>query len=116
MLSITGGASAACYGLLVVKYPLRELGMNKLNAQMMKLHEPASGAFFILGTVHGAIALLGKKKLGAAAISGATFYLLCTALIAACHMTKDPKKKMRDHRLYSLASSLALTSHICLTR
>lgn len=115
--SLTGGATAVCFALLVVKYPLRKLGLHRLNAKMMKLHEPVSGGLVLAGALHCAAVLSGKGKPSLpAVVTGSAFSALYMSLVTACHLTEDRKKKMHDHRLWSLASALALGAHFAVVR
>ena len=71
---------------LLVKYPLRKLGMH-------------SG-------------LREARKNPIAALTGLAAFVISTVLIAACHMTKDAQKKMRWHRIYSLFLTLTVAGHV----
>ena len=110
---VLGFLSAFFFLLLVIKYPLRKLGFNKANAFMMKLHEAASLGVFVTGIVQIVVGLkrYTKDKL-LSVVTGMLVYLIDFAIIAACHMTKDVKRKMHDHRLLSLASCAALAGHV----
>lgn len=48
----SGYAAAAALSALLVKYPLRKLGMHKANAALMQAHEAASGAYFLAALLH----------------------------------------------------------------
>ena len=87
---------------LLVKYPLRKLGMHKLNAFFMKLHAVA----------HMISGLREARKNPIAALTGLAAFVISTVLIAACHMTKDAQKKMRWHRIYSLFLTLTVAGHV----
>lgn len=116
-LKLTGDVSAASFCGLAVKYPLRKMKMHKLNAGLMKAHEPISGVFFLAASAHLAAGLMKAKKTApAVVISGAAAYAVSFVLIAACHMTKDQKKKMQWHRIYSLALAGTMTGHAALAR
>jgi len=108
---ITGAAALACFVPLGIKYPLRKLGMDKVNAYMMKLHEGASAGFFLLGAVHAVPALLQKSGSTALKISGGAALALTFWLITACHLAKDAEEKMSWHRRYSLLLTLLLGCH-----
>ena len=112
-LKLTGDVSAASFCGLAVKYPLRKMKMHKLNAELMKAHEPISGVFFLAASAHLAAGLMKAKKTApAVVISGAAAYAVSFVLIAACHMTKDAQKKMRWHRIYSLFLTLTAAGHV----
>ena len=51
MRIVLGLLSLVCFLLLAVKYPLRKLGLHKLNGSLMKLHEPASAGLMLAGLV-----------------------------------------------------------------
>jgi len=109
---IFAAVSLGCFLLLVVKYPLRRLGFVKLNAALMRAHEGASAGFFLAELIYTILLFSGKSAAGtAAAVSAAVVFAISFVLIAACHMTKDYKKKMRDHRLYSLILTAAVVLH-----
>lgn len=93
---------------LLVKYPVRRLGLNKTNAALMKAHEAASGAFFLAAGAHMLTGLHGTRK---SVATGLAAYLTSVALIADCHMTHDGHKYDR-HRDYSLALGIAAAAHI----
>ena len=97
---------------LLVKYPLSKLGMHKLNAFFMKLHEAASGLFFVAAVAHMISGLREARKNPIAALTGLAAFVISTVLIAACHMTKDAQKKMRWHRIYSLFLTLTAAGHV----
>lgn len=114
---LTGAAAVASFAGLAVKYPLRKLHMDKLNAELMKAHEAMSGVFFLSASAHLASGLMRAKKITPAVIiSGGAAYAVSVMLIAACHMTKDPKKKMRWHRLYSLVLAETMAGHAAIAR
>ena len=63
----SGCAAAAALSALLVKYPLRKLGMHKANAALMQTHEAASGAYFLAALLHMATS---PKTSGCKAASG----------------------------------------------
>ena len=105
MRLVTGYICLVCFVLLAVKYPLRKLGLHKLNAALMKIHEHASGLLFIAAIAHIVLVFPVALSRGAA---------LLFWLVAACHMMKDVKKRMNWHRWLSLASCLAIIAHVAL--
>ena len=109
---ILGIICLVCFAGLVVKYPLRKLGMEKANAFMMKLHEAVSSGLFLGGI---AKIVIGVKKhlirYPLAFFSGIAAFLADTVIITACHVTKDREKKMRDHRLLSLIATVLTVVH-----
>lgn len=113
MRLITGYLCLACFVLLAVKYPLRKLGLYKLNAGLMKIHEAASGLLFLCAIAHIilAISVLGQRTL-ALPLFGAAAFALLVWLVAACHMMKDVKRRMDWHRWLSLASFAAIAAHM----
>ena len=117
MITVTGIIALASFIALVIKYPLRKLGMHKANAELMKAHEAASAGVFGVGIVHMILVIARRKEFGKRSMPckiacGATSLTLITVLIAACHMTEDQERKMRDHRALSLASTIAIAAHI----
>ena len=112
-MTILGIISLVCFLALVIKYPLRKLGFNKANAAMMKLHELASFGVFACGIAQ---IIIGIRKYGKSrptgVITGCIAYAIDVIIIAACHMTKNPQKKMRDHRHLSLGAAAASLIHI----
>lgn len=115
--TITGIVALICYFLLVIKYPLRKLGLHDLNASLMKLHEAMSGLFFlamiahlVLGLIFGLPAMIANRVL--LAVCGFAALIISFILTAACHMTKDVKKKMYWHRWYSLILTVAIVIHV----
>ena len=112
-MAVLGWISAIFFLMLVIKYPLRKLGFYKANAFMMKLHEIASLGVFLTGFANIIIGIKNHAKDKTLSIfTGLIAYIIDVVIIAACHMTKDKKKKMRDHRILSLASCIALIIHI----
>lgn len=113
MRIILGWLSLVCFLLLSVKYPLRKLGLHRLNGALMKLHEPASAGLLLAGLVHLilCVRLFGQKPL-LLPLSGLAVFLMCFVIIAACHMMKEPKQKMRWHRLLSLITVLLIAIHM----
>lgn len=112
---ILGTISALCFLLLVIKYPLRILKLNRANAVLMKVHEPASAAVFLIGIIQIIGSAINKASVSMAAkISGLLAYCADVIIIAACHMTKDVIRKMRDHRILSLIASVLTVLHIVL--
>ena len=109
--TVTGAVALVSLLALLVKYPLRKLGMHKLNAFFMKLHEAASGLFFIAAIAHMISSLRQARKHPFAALTGVLSFVISFVLIAACHMTKDVKKKMHWHRIYSLLLTLTTAGH-----
>ncbi len=107
-----GYTALACFLVLVVKYPLRKLGLAKANAFMMKLHEIASGTLFLAGILHMITALVKKRKHVLLIVSGAVLFAILFIIVEACHMTKDYEVKMKWHRILSLLAVLALAAHI----
>ena len=105
---MTGYTSAAALSALLVKYPLRKLGMHKINAAMMQAHEAASGVYFLAALLHMATAPKGCR---CKKITGAAAFAISTVLIADCHMAKDQAAKMQRHRFYSAALTAAVISH-----
>lgn len=110
---ITGSISLVCFVLLAVKYPLRKLGLHKLNGALMKLHEAASGILCLSGIAHIILVfpVLSGRGVALPLIGGAAFLLLLW-IIAACHMMKDLKKRMDWHRWLSLAAFTAIAAHV----
>lgn len=109
VMKITGAAACGGLAALLVKYPVRKLGLSKTSAQLMKAHEAASGVFFLAASAHMLMGLRGSRK---AVVTGMAAYLTSVALIADCHMTHD-KRKMDRHRLYSLLLAAFTAAHIC---
>ena len=105
---VSGYTAAAGLSALLVKYPLRKLGMHKANAALMQAHEAASGVYFLASLLHMATApkCSRRKK-----ITGAAAFAISTVLIADCHMAKDQTAKMQRHRIYSAALTAAAVSH-----
>lgn len=113
MRLVTGYICLVCFILLAVKYPLRKLGLHKINAALMKIHEHASGLLFIAAIVHIILAFSVALSKGAALpILGGVSFALLFWLVAACHMMKDVKKRMEWHRWLSLASCLTIAAHV----
>ena len=112
-MAVLGFISLICFLALVVKYPLRKLKFYRANAFTMKLHEAASLGVFLAGAAQmiKGIKNCGRNKF-AAVVSGIAAYVADVIIIVACHMTKDVRKKMRDHRVLSLISCIALAVHI----
>ncbi len=113
MRLVTGYICLACFVLLAVKYPLRKLGLHKLNTALMKIHEHASGLLFIAAIAHIILIFPAALSKGFAlpVLGGGSFALLFW-LVAACHTMKDVKKRMSWHRWLSLASCLAIAAHV----
>lgn len=115
MTYVTGYITLTCFVLLAAKYPLRKLGAHRTNAFLMRLHEAASAVFMLAGLLHMILVL---KLLGSCTVwlpvSGFAAFAVSLVLIAACHMTKDAKKKMYWHRRYSLAMFAAIAVHLIL--
>ena len=99
----SGYAAAAALSALLVKYPLRKLGMHKANAALMQAHEAASGAYFLAALLHMATS---PKTSGCKAA-----FAVSVVLIADCHMAKDQTSKMQRHRIYSAALAAAAALH-----
>lgn len=109
--TLFGAAAVLCFFPLAVKYPLRKLGLDKANAYLMKLHEAASAGFWLFGIIHMTAELLTHKCNAFARISGFFSLGLSTWLIADCHIAKNHEKKMKRHRIYSLALTFSLILH-----
>ena len=113
MRIILGLLTLVCFLLLAVKYPLRKLRLFSLNAFLMKLHEAASGIFFLAAIAHMITGFsLIKTSPAALIVSGFAAFIISIVLIVACHMTKDVKKKMYWHRWYSLLMTAAVVVHV----
>ena len=111
--NVTATTALACLILLVSNYPLRKLRLFSLNAFLMKLHEAASGIFFLAAIAHMITGFsLIKTSPAALIVSGFAAFIISIVLIAACHMTKDVKKKMYWHRWYSLLMTAAIVVHV----
>ncbi len=95
---------------LLVKYPLRRLGLHKLNAFFMRLHEAASGLFFVSAIAHMFAERRSFKRAPFSALLGLASFVISVVLIADCHMAKDAAK-MRRHRIYSLLLTLTAACH-----
>ena len=79
----------------------------------MKLHEGASGIFFLAAIAHMITGFsLIKTSPAVLIVSGFAAFVISIVLIAACHMTKDEKKKMYWHRWYSLMTTAAVIVHV----
>lgn len=113
MLFVTGYICVGSFVLLAVKYILRNLGLRRANAFLMRLHEAYSAALLLSGTVHLVCALIhaGEHSL-LLLLSGGAAFLLVFVIIAACHMTKDKVKRMKAHRWLSLAAAVCIAVHI----
>ena len=120
MRVILGLLTLICFLLLSVKYPLRKLGLHKLNGALMKLHEPASAGLLLAGLVlldsdlvHLilCVRLFGQRGL-LLLLSGLGVFIMCFVIIAACHMMKEPKQKMRWHRILSLITAILIAIHM----
>ena len=105
---ISDYTTAASLAALTVKYPLRKLGKHKANAAMMKLHEPASGAFLLAEIIHMATDS-GSSKLKT--LSGAAAFVTSVVLITDCHLAKDQTSKMQRHRVYSAVLTACAAIH-----
>lgn len=105
----SGYAAAAALSALLVKYPLRKLGMHKANAALMQAHEAASGAYFLAALLHNMAT--SPKTSGCKAASGAAAFAVSVVLIADCHMAKDQTSKMQRHRIYSAALAAGAALH-----
>lgn len=115
MKLVTGYICLVCFILLAVKYPLRKLGLHKLNAELMKIHEAASGLLFLAAIVHIIFVFpVALAKGTALPVLGALSFALLIWLVAACHMMKDVKKRMQWHRWLSLASCFTIAVHVAL--
>ena len=113
MSLLFGYLTLACFILLAVKYPLRIAGAHKANAFLMKLHEAASGIYFLAAIAHMITGFsLIKTSTAALIVSGFAAFIISVVLIAACYMTKDVKKKMYWHRWYSLLMTTAVVVHV----
>ena len=104
----TGYTAAASLAALMVKYPLRKLGLHKANAVMMQAHEAASGVYFLAALAHMATA---QKASRIKALSGFAAFAASVVLVADCHMAKEPKSKMQRHRAYSAVLAAAAAIH-----
>ena len=111
--TITGITALVCFILLVIKYPLRKLRFLHLNAFLMKLHEAASGIYFLAAIAH-IITGFSLIRISPAAliVSGFAAFVISIVLIGACDRTKDVKKKMYWHRWYSLLMTAAIVVHV----
>ena len=109
--TVTGIAAFVSLLALLIKYPLRKLGLHKLNAFFMKLHEAASGLFFVSAAAHMISGLRTVRRNPFAALTGLISFVVSIILIAACHITKDTRKKMLWHRIYSLILTLSVAAH-----
>ena len=113
MRIVLGLLALVCFLLLAVKYPLHKLGLHKLNGALMKLHEPASAGLLLGGLVHLILCFrlfgLGNLLLP---LSGLAVFIMCFVIIAACHMMKEPKQKMRWHRILSLITAILIAIHM----
>ncbi len=107
-MKITGAAACGGLAALLVKYPVRRLGLSRADAGLMKAHEAASGIFFAAASAHMLMGLRGPRR---AVVTGTAAYLTAAALIADCHMTHDGNK-MDRHRLYSLLLAVFTAAHI----
>lgn len=113
MRIFTGILALVCFLLLSLKYPLRKLGLHRLNAALMKFHEHASAGLLLAGLIHLILCIHRIKVQGALLIfSGISVFVMSIVIIAACHMMKEPAQKMRWHRVLSLAAALLLALHI----
>ena len=90
---------------LLVKYPLRKLGMHKLNAFFMKLHEAASGLFFVAAVAHMISGLREARKNPIAALTGLAAFVISTVLIVACHMTKGTEENAMAPDIFPVPDS-----------
>ena len=77
----------------------------------MELHEAASGLFFVSATVHMISSLRTVRRNPFTALTGLISFAVSIILIAACHITKDTRKKMLWHRIYSLFLALSVAAH-----
>ena len=113
MRIVLGVLTLVCFLLLAVKYPLRKLGLHKLNSALMKLHEPASAGLLLAGLIHLILCLrlFGQQSL-LLPLSGLAAFIMCFVIIAACHMMKEPKQKMRWHRILSLITVILIAIHM----
>ena len=78
MRIVLGVLTLICFLLLAVKYPLRKLGLHKLNGALMKLHEPASAGLLLAGLVHLILCLrlFGQRNL-LLPLSGLAVFIMC---------------------------------------
>lgn len=109
--AVTGIIALVSLLALLIKYPLRRLGMDRLNAFFMKLHEAASGLFFVAAIAHMLSGLRRLRENPFAVISGLAAFAVSVVLIADCHMAKDVQRKLRRHRIYSALLSAAALCH-----
>ena len=113
MRIILGVITLVCFLLLAVKYPLRKLGLHKLNGALMKLHEPASAGLLLAGLVHLILCFrFFRQGSLLLPLSGLAVFVMCFVIIAACHMMKEPKQKMHWHRILSLITVILIAIHM----
>ena len=113
MRIVLGLLALVCFLLLAVKSPSRKLGLHTLNGALMKLHEPASAVLLLAGLIHLILCLrlFGQRSL-LLPLSGLAVFIMCFVIIAACHMMKEPKQKMRWHRILSLITVILIAIHM----
>ena len=111
---LLGWLSLFCFLGLGAKGLARKAGMKRANMVLMKLHEPLSGGFLLLGGGHIlAVMPVFRTRAGGLYISGVVVLLLAIVLILLCHMMhRDKGGWLRWHQVLTAAMLLGILFHI----
>ena len=126
IVKITGLISLICLVALLLKFPVRKTGSERLNKIFWRLHMPCSGILFIMAFAHMGFALkllitLGVLDAGGGLLGFCILLKLFTGigliavsiiLIALCHIQKEPMRKMFFHRMLSIILLALIVSHM----
>lgn len=113
MSILTGLLCLLCFCLLSVKGITRKFGLSAADALFMKLHKPLSAALLIIGLIHLICALsLIKTRHISVYLSGAAILITLVLLITLCHICRDDRLRLKQHRLLTCIMLLCIVLHI----
>lgn len=110
---LTGFLCLLCFCLLGAKGITRKFGLSAADNFFMKLHKPLSAALLIIGLIHLICALsLIKTRHISVYLSGAAILITLVLLITLCHICRDDRLRLKQHRLLTCIMLLCIVLHI----
>lgn len=113
MATVLGYSCFVSTVILAAKFFTRKIRHRKTDDFFWKLHKPVSGIFLLTCIMHVMIQIsaLNTKSIQVL-ISGIFGLASALILIAACHMIKEQKLKMRLHRILTVFLAGAAVIHL----
>lgn len=110
---VTGYIGLISFFLLAGKFIARKSDSHKINRFFAMLHKPVSCIFLLTCIIHLILVIpVLKTRNLAVSLSGFLAFTFVLLLIVFCHTVKNGAKKMKWHRIFTLALLAGIIFHV----